>query len=219
MGLCEQYDAFDVSAGALEIAKDAAARAGLKNVTYAQQDLNHAVFERGGYDVVFASMAVHHIENLENLFDQVRAALKPGGLFVFNEYIGPNRFQWSRRQLIAINLVLSVLPRRLRTRLTDGQIKPWVRRPTVDSVVAVDPSEAVRSSAILPLAERYFQIVERIDYGGTILHMLLQDIVGNFRSENPRDVTALRAIFEIERQCLRWRILPSDFAIVVASRK
>lgn len=217
--LCEHYDAFDVSPGAIEIAQAAAAKAGLANVTYAVQDLNDAAFERDRYDVAFASMALHHIENLEHLFEQVREALKPGGLLVFNEYVGPDRFQWTRRQLMAINLVLVLLPARLRRRIPDGQIKPVVRRPTVEGMIQADPSEAVRSSAILPLVERHFEIVERIDYGGAILHMLLQDIVGNFRPDDWRDVAVLRAICGLERWLIRRRWLASDFTMVVARRR
>ena len=216
--LCEHYDAFDVSPGAIDIARAAAAKAGLTTVTYAVQDLNHAAFERDRYDVAFASMALHHIERLEHLFEQVHAALKPGGLLVFNEYVGPDRFQWTRRQLAAINLVLVLLPPRLRRRITDGRIKPLVRRPTVEGMIQADPSEAVRSSAILPLTERHFRVVERIDYGGTILQMLLQDIVGNFHGDDPRDVGVLRAIFAFERWLIRVGLLTSDFALVVARR-
>ena len=85
-------------------------------------------------------------------------------------------------------------------------------------MIRIDPSEAVRSSAILPLAERYFRFIERIDYGGTILHMLLHDIIGNFRAENRRDLAALRAIFALERWLLDRKILSSDFMMVVACR-
>lgn len=216
--ICEHYDAFDVSPEAIEVARAAAVKAGLRNVNYAVRNLDSAVLEREAYDVVFCCMVLHHIEKLEHLFEQTRAALKPRGLFAFNEYVGPDRFQWTRRQLAAINLPLALLPPRLRRRVTDGQIKPLVRRPTVQSVIDVDPSEAIRSSAILPLAKRYFRIVERIDYGGTILHMLLQDIIGNFSAENARDVATLRALFAFERALLKLKILPSDFALVVAQR-
>jgi SAM-dependent methyltransferase len=218
LGLCEHFDAFDVSPGAIEVARAAAAKAGLTTVTYAVQDLNHAAFEPDRYDVAFASMALHHIERLEHLFEQVRAALKPGGLFVFNEYVGPDRFQWARRQLIAINLILVLLPTRLRRSLTDGQIKKPVRRPTVEAMIQIDPSEAVRSSAILPLVEGYFHTIERIDYGGTILHMLLQDIIGNFRAGHRGDLAVLRTIFALERWLLLSKFLSSDFTMVVARR-
>jgi hypothetical protein len=85
-------------------------------------------------------------------------------------------------------------------------------------MIAFDPSEAIRSSAILELAERFFHVVERIDYGGTLLHLLLGDIAGNFRAENRRDVRAIRAICALEHHMLRWKVLPSDFAMVVARR-
>jgi SAM-dependent methyltransferase len=102
--LCERYDAYDVSPGALEIAEKAARKAGLRHIKYRRRDLNEVELERERYDVVFASMVFHHIENLEHLFGQIRRALRPGGLFVLNEYVGPDRFQWTRRQLMAVRL-------------------------------------------------------------------------------------------------------------------
>jgi SAM-dependent methyltransferase len=51
MGLCEHYDACDVSAGALDVAREAAAKASLRNVTYSLRDLNNVVFEPARYDV------------------------------------------------------------------------------------------------------------------------------------------------------------------------
>lgn len=216
--LCEHHDAIDMSPGAIEIAKAAAVECGLTNVTYDVQDLDECVLARERYDVVFSSMAIHHVENLERLFGQVRASLRPGGLFVFNEYVGPDRFQWTRRQLIVVNVVLRLLPQRLRRSLRDGQIKTIVLRPTREAMRQLDPSEAIRSSAILRLVASYFQIVERVDYGGAILHMALQDIVGNFRAESRRDVRILRLLCGLERSLLRLRVLRSDFAVVVARR-
>ena len=217
--LCEQYDAFDVSPGAIEMAKEAAEKSGITNVTYEVRDLNYLTLEENRYDVAFASMSLHHVENLENLFEQVRKSLKPGRLFVLNEYVGPDRFQWTPLQLIIINFLLQLLPPRLRRNLRHGRIKKIVRRPTIEEMIQIDPSEAVRSSAIVPLVGRHFRIIERIDYGGTILHMLLQDIMGNFSKERAMDLMILRTLFRLERLLIKLRILPSDFTLIVARQE
>ncbi len=217
--LCSHYDAFDVSPGAIATAKEAAAQFGLENVSYEVRDLNRLALERDRYDVAFSSMAIHHVENLEHFFAEVHRSLKSGGLFVFNEFVGPNRFQWTPLQLSFVNALLQLLPPRLRRNVRDGTIKWGVRRPDPEAMRQIDPSEAVRSSAILPLVRKYFQIVEQIDYGGTIIYTLLQDIIGNFKKGSPRDLRFLRMLFGVERGLLKLRILPSDFVVVVARRQ
>jgi len=217
--LCDHYDAYDVSPEVINQAKEAAAEFGLTNVTYEVRDLNHLTLEKDRYDAAFSSMAIHHIENLENLFYQVHRSLKPGGLFVFNEYIGPDRFQWTPLQLIVVNLLLQLLPLRLRRNVKDGTTKRGIPRPDPEAMKQIDPSEAVRSSAIVPLVGEYFRIIERIDYGGTIINTLLQDIIGNFRKDRLLDLRILRILFQLERLLVKSKVLSSDFTLIVAGRK
>ena len=68
-----------------------------------------------------------------------------------------------------------VLPDALMT-LRDGGCKRDFRRPSVAEVVAVDPSEAICSSRLLPLLPEYFTAVRVRPYGGAILHMLLAGV-------------------------------------------
>ena len=69
---------------------------------------------------------------------------------------------------------------------------------------------------ILPLVTRRFRIIDRVDYGGTLIHMVLQDVVGNFRADRRRDVRCLRMLFGLERLLLKLRVLRSDFTVIVA---
>jgi SAM-dependent methyltransferase len=45
------------------------------------------------YDVVIANQSLHHILNLENLFSEIKRALKPGGTFLVSDIIGRNGHQ------------------------------------------------------------------------------------------------------------------------------
>jgi hypothetical protein len=53
-------------------------------------------------------------------------------------------------------------------------------------MIAVDPSEAVNSQDIVPLIERFSTIIRRIDYGGTIINPLLEDVILILTSNAPR---------------------------------
>ena len=47
----------------------------------------------------FDSDAYVESGGLEGLFDRIRRSMKPNAVFIFDEYVGPRRFQWSDRQL------------------------------------------------------------------------------------------------------------------------
>ena len=78
--------------------------------------------------------------------------------------------------------------------------------------------EAIRSSEIVPILNNYFQIIERIDYGGTILHLLLQGIIGNFDASKEDDISILKLLAYFEDLLISEKILSSDFTIIVAKK-
>ena len=89
-----EIEGIDVSTGAVEQAEEATRAAGLGDqIEYRVADLDSVTLDKNSYDVVVAQMSVHHVAELEHLFDQVGRSLRPGGVFVLNEYVGPTRWQ------------------------------------------------------------------------------------------------------------------------------
>ena len=82
-----------------------------------------------------------------------------------------------------------------------------------------DPSEAIRSADIVSLLPQYFTIVEKKDYGGTILHMLLQYIISNFNPDNDKDNTILSLLILLEKILIREHVLNSDFAFIITKKE
>ena len=82
-------------------------------------------------------------------------------------------------------------------------------------MAAADPSEAVRSSEIVPLLAQYFRILEVKGYGGAILHELLYDIAGNFCEEHTGSLDYLRRLFETEDQLTASQKIRDDFAVII----
>lgn len=89
--------------------------------------------------------------------------------------------------------------------------------PTERSVIAVDPSEAVRASEIIPVLETRFEILENRPLGGSILQFLLAGIAGNFEDEDGEQW--LNILFQIEDKLIASGDLPSDFALIIARPK
>lgn len=268
LGAFVRCEASDLSPGAIAEAQRAAAAEGLDSIAYEVNDANSLALAHKSYDAIWAHASVHHFDRLEHVFAQVAQALKPGGLFILNEYVGPSRFQFPPAQRQAIQACLDLLPpayrqlspqvvqtrlsgqgrpgvlpaglpQRLLNKWRDGDLLAAIGRrlrllraartgvalekttanlPTARSVIAVDPSEAVRSAEIVPLLRQHFHLLEYKPLGGTILQFLLADIAGNFQ----RDETGamlLEMLFTIEDALLEVGHLESDFAYIVAAPK
>jgi len=215
--IAERFEAFDLAPEAIEVARREAESAGVGDrVSYGVSDLNAIELEPERYDAVFAVQALHHIEALEHVLDQIRRSLADGGLFVVNEYVGPARFQFPDELLPLMNQLLLALPESHRRNLRTGKIKTEVVRPDEDEVRRVDPSESIRSDEIMRLIDERFEIVYRADFGGTLLQLVLQDIAGNFDPADPKDVAMIDLVCLYEKTLIDEGVLPSDFVYLVA---
>ena len=169
------------------------------------------------YDVVFAKAALHHIENLEHVFEQVVRCLRPGGLLIAIDFFGPTRFQWTDAQLAACNAFWQTrVPPDLRLE-PDGRQTPPVERPLVQDLVAMDPSEAVRSSDLHALLKSRFELEHDIPLGGALLNLLLSgDRVNRFDPDNEAHCQVIREAAAHERALMDAGVLASDFRFIVA---
>ena len=57
-------------------------------------------------------------------------------------------------------------------------------------------------------------MMERIDYGGTLLNLVLEEIAGNFQ-DTADDLAILTELFDAEREALTRGLIQSDFAVLV----
>jgi SAM-dependent methyltransferase len=87
--------AIDISEKMLGRAKEMTADA---QIVYERADLEEVELPAAAFDLVFSSLALHYIENLQRLLALVHAALIPGGWFVFSVehpvYTAPRRQGW-----------------------------------------------------------------------------------------------------------------------------
>lgn len=205
----------DISAGAIRAAQSAADDQQLPLV-YMVADLNEALPSTacGPFDMIYAMAAIHHIEDLEGLFGKVAERLMPeSGRFWFLEYCGPSRFQWDQRVIEICDRVLELLPGELK-----GEFER-VTRPTVEEIVAHDPSESVRSAEIMGLAERQFDVVGVRDLGFTLAQPLLNPILRHFDDANPLHTAIYRLVFLLEEELIDRGQIGSDTKLAVLKRR
>ncbi|MFQ5777436.1 MAG: class I SAM-dependent methyltransferase, partial [Terriglobia bacterium] len=223
MNLCRRLDACDLSPHAIAQAQAGVQAARLSpRLRFFVADLNRLELPPATYDLILCPMSLHHVRALEQLFAQARRALRPQGLLALNEFVGPDQFQWTEQQLHHANQLLRLLPRRYRRNRDPRRwrrlLAPYrrrVRRRPRWRMTMDDPSESVRSSEVVPLLEREFEIMERRDYGGTLLQPVLDRIAGNFQ-DTANDRRVLQELCAAEQRLIRQGILASDFTVIVA---
>lgn len=199
----------DIAARLLARASAAAEQEGLLNFRTEVADVNALAIAPGSYDVVLFHSALHHFSDVDGILARVRQALRPDGLLVINDYVGPARLQWSAAQLAEANRILrDVLPARWRVRYLSRQVKTRVSGPGLWRMRLADPSEAAESDRIVPALRRHFTPLEEAALGGNILTLVLKDIAHHFMREDAETQQLLAELCRLEDAFLK--INPSD---------
>jgi 2-polyprenyl-3-methyl-5-hydroxy-6-metoxy-1,4-benzoquinol methylase len=119
------------------------------NMSFRIEDLNFIEIEHATYDVIFAHAVLHHVINLERLYDQIANGLQKNGVLHLVEVVGMNRkLIWPENEAFA-NALLRTLPEDI----SEGY--------QLDVPVGDHGMEGVRQEDIMPaLAERFDTLYE-----------------------------------------------------------
>jgi SAM-dependent methyltransferase len=211
--------ACDFAAESVARARAAAKAQGLSSIDYVVLDLENESLPPGPFDAVIANDVIHHITGLERLYSRIEGVLAPSGKLIFNEYVGPNRFQYDDGRMEIVNRYLCLLPNRLRWDPISRQVL-WKRQRVDPRQLAFDdPTEAVRSEEVLPLARRFFRAEKEYAYGGGLLNPLLFGIVANFRPGKRWDDMLMARLCSAEQRLTEAGEIEADFRIFVGARR
>ena len=201
LGVFGNITGIDISPEQIERAGQLAKDAGLDHVlSYRVADARQVLRDEGQFDVVLALQALHHFRHVEGTMELIARALRPDGLLIFDDYVGPSKYQWASAQIRAANALLAGLPAERRVQ-NDGRIKRRVLRPSLLSMRLDDPADAAESAALMPSLRRHFTIVEEHSYG-SILPLALQDIAHNFTADDPATAQAVEQCIAAEDEAL-----------------
>jgi SAM-dependent methyltransferase len=215
-------DAWDLAAGSIARAKLQAAKENIAGLNFAVQDVETAQIPRHTYDAAWFNMSLHHIGELEKVLGNVANGLRPDGFLFLNEYVGPNRFDFSPREKEIMSHAFHLLPSRYRRSFAQsnrGEVIEAASFPDPVDVAAADPSESIRSGDIIECVRAHFDIVEWNPCGGTLLQFLLGNIMGNFREDDSASLRVLQMLFDIEDTLIEAGEISSHFATIIARPK
>lgn len=206
----ETIHCWDIAQNRLDIAKAKANSLAINNIHFICGDINRESLGDEAWDIILFNASLHHFFQIRKLLEnKIKTALKPGGLVVINEYVGPDRLQYPPEQIRAINRALKQIDHSHRERFKTKLIKNhysgsgWLR------MILADPSECVNSSAILPSLHFLFDVVVEKPYGGNLLMPVLKDIAHHFLEDDKKSHEILSMLFDLEDEYLK--NYPSDF--------
>ena len=219
-GYAQHITAYEMSATAVERARVRLAEAGLaarielRCADALEDDLPSAAF-----DAVFVQAAIHHFYKIDEMFALMHRVLKPGGLLVFDEYIGPDLHVWDPLVVQLLDEMNACLAPSYRWDWHVNAVREEGPKPSREWMLQHDPSEGVHASRILPLTYQWFDVIDRADYGGTLVRPFFSGLLRNFDWSDPKDQTVARLIVLVEQLLTRHGVLPHYQTSIVAKRR
>jgi SAM-dependent methyltransferase len=219
-GFAQHVVAYELSSVAVEAARTRLTEAGLgSRIEIRCGDVKNDALASGSFDVVFVQAAIHHFYEIEEMFALMHRVLLPNGLLIYDEYIGPDHHLYEPAVMDIVDEINECLSDDLRWDVLRKETRGSVPRATLEWMLAMDPSEGVHSSRILPLTYKYFDVIHRGDYGGTIMRPFWAGVLPNFDFDDKRDSTIARLIILIEDLLTRYGVIPHIHTQVVGMKR
>jgi SAM-dependent methyltransferase len=212
--------AYEMSGAAVERARERFAEAGLADrIEMRAADVLEDDLPSAAFDAVFVQAAIHHFGRIEDMFALMHRVLRPGGLLIYDEYIGPDHHLYHAEAMAVMDEINACLAPQYRWDVLRDHTRETMQRPSLEWMLQHDPSEGVHASRILPLTYQWFDVLDRADYGGTVMRPFFTGILPNFDWADPKDQTIGALVTLVEQLLTRHGVLPHYHTSVVARRR
>lgn len=216
----KHFELYELSQKGIDTGKQLYEKAGLSNhVNFYLKDPLKENIPHKSFDFVHWNNSLHHMFDVDEAVKWSYKLLKKGGMFYMDDYIGPNRFQWSDKMLDTANSIRALIPEKYFI-VPDKPTEKFSRkvyRANLD--LLHDPSEAVQSELIIDSVKKYFPDAEVIYTGGVMYHLALQKILINFDENNNDDANLLKLVLAIDKLCIDVPKIGSHYAISIGRKK
>lgn len=202
-GIVERFHLFELSTERVNQGTQLAKKRGLLDRVefYNSDGLKRA--QANKFDLVHWNNSLHHMLDVNEAVRWSHVALKSHGVFFMDDFVGPDRMQWSDKMLKFATRVRRALPEKYLQDPYRPQKKLPVRvkKPMRIVMLLKDPTECADSSRIVPCVKKWFPNVEVRPAGGTVYHLALNDVLHNIDETN--DQALLEKLLRIDDMCTR----------------
>lgn len=199
-GLVQEFHLYELSEERINQGRDIAKQHGVEGrVTYYCEDAFESVTYLEQFDLVYWNNSLHHMFDVDAAIKWSRDVLKLGGTFYMDDFIGASRFQWSDEELALASKVRRCFEgtRYLKSPLRkNANLRVDMVRPTVEGMIAADPSEAADSGRIIDCLGKHFPNIEITYTGGAVYNSALHDMLHNIDEENEQHILNLLLLID-----------------------
>jgi len=215
----EQKDRFvfvgtDINPNVLKRGEDLAAKSGLENIYFQEQDLNNFKLNEK-FDVVIANHSLHHIVKLEDLFEEIIKNSTENMIFLINDMFGRNGHVMWDNTLQVVNAIWKKLKQKYKL---NAYNKCYDEKP-LNNDCSKCGFEGVRAEDILPLLIKYFDFEIFLPFS-TFINRFVARVYGhNFNVDDPYDVELVKNILSLDVKLLDRKKLSPVQALVKVKNK
>lgn len=205
-------ECLDINLTMLERGQELAKREGVEGMIAPLRGDFNLWRPQHAYGVVIANQSLHHVVELEHLFDAVKDAIGADGRFVTADMIGRNGHQRWPEALALIQELWKDLPKEQRyNRLLGRQEDKFL-----DWDYSISGFEGIRAQDILPLLVERFHFQMFLPFGNLIDPFTDRAFGYNFDAKSERDRVFIDRVHACdEEEMLAGRIKPTHMMAVL----
>ena len=183
-----------------------------KFLIFKQADLN-AWVPSNKYDGIMANQSLHHVMNLEHLFDQIAKALNDDAKFVISDIIGRNGHMRWPEAMVQIDQLWSELPQSHKfnhaLQRYEEKYENWD--------CSVEGFEGIRSQDILPLLVELFQFELFIPFRNLIDIFVDRAFGHNFDPSSEQDKAFIDRVHGIDEESFQsGKLVPTHLIAIMS---
>lgn len=198
----------DLNAGLLDRGRAQADAEGLA-VTFEQADLNLIELPGAEFDLVFCHASLHHLLELEHVFEQIKRTLRPAGELIVIDVVTRHGYRMWPETRKVVDGIWKTLPPRYRVNHTAYHVK-MEDRAIFEADTRSSGMECIRSEDILPLLAKEFETVAYVPYH-SLCRRFFDTMYGpNYDLDRPLDRAILDWIWQLDCHYLDTGVLKPE---------
>jgi ubiquinone/menaquinone biosynthesis C-methylase UbiE len=164
------------------------------------------------YEIVFANHSLHHVVELERLFDGVRRCIGESGRFLVNDMIGRNGHQRWPEALMLVHGVWARMPDRYKFNHQLQRHEDLYENWDCSS----EGFEGIRAQDILPLMMERFGFDVFVPFANVIDVFVDRGFGHNFDPTNPDDLDFIARVGELDELAIDLGVVTPTHLLAVA---
>ncbi len=156
-----------------------------KHIKITKSDFNKwTPHKNNSYDLILANQSLHHVSELEHLFDSIHQGLKESGMFLTSDMIGKNGHMRWDEALEALEPFWNELPDKYKY----NQLQKRQENSYINHDCSTQGFEGIRAEDILKLLVERFNFELFIPFANIIMVFIDRPFGHNFKTNNPKDI-------------------------------